>query len=61
MIVAGDMNDYDGVVKDSFAHKPASMVLQLMKEPDGGSGHKLVSAGEHVESADRFTDWCVCV
>ncbi len=61
VIVAGDMNDYDGVVKDSFAHEPTSMVLQLLKEPDGSIGNKLVSAGEHVKSAERFTDWCVLV
>jgi hypothetical protein len=59
VIVAGDMNDYDGSVKDSFAHEPTSMVLQLLKAPDGSAGNKLVSAGEHVKASDRFTDWCV--
>jgi hypothetical protein len=60
VIVAGDMNDYDGRVKDSFGHVPTSMALQLMAEPSSNVAHRLISAGEHVKSADRFTDWCAC-
>jgi hypothetical protein len=61
VIVAGDMNDYDGRVLDSFGHKPTSTALRLMAEA-GGEANALVSAGQHVASADRFTDWyrCLC-
>ena len=58
MIVAGDMNDYDGLVLDSFSHKPTSMALKLMTQPEGNLANRLFSAGEHVKAADRFTDWC---
>jgi hypothetical protein len=57
VIVAGDMNDYDGLVKDSFGHVPTSMALKLMKEPGGNVSNTLISAAEHVSSADRYTDW----
>ena len=56
VIVAGDMNDYDGRVLDSFGHKPTSTALQLMAEA-GGDSNTLVSAGEHVDAQHRFTDW----
>jgi hypothetical protein len=54
------MNDYDGRIKDSYGHEPTSMALQLMAEPEGNVASRLVSAGEHVKSADRFTDWYAC-
>jgi hypothetical protein len=58
VIVAGDMNDYDGVVKDSFGHVPTSMVLRLLAAPQGADASKLVSAADHVKTEHRFTDWC---
>ncbi len=59
VIVAGDMNDYDGRIKDSYGHKPTSMVLKLMAEP--ANEPRLISAGEHVQSSDRFTDWYLSI
>ena len=56
MIVAGDMNDYDGMVKDSFGHVPTSMALEIMMAPGSSTSRKLASAGEHVAQPDRFTD-----
>ena len=52
------MNDYDGVVKDSFGHVPTSMVLHLLAAPQGADASKLVSAADHVKTEHRFTDWC---
>lgn len=57
VIVAGDMNDYDGRVKDSFGHVPNSMALEIMTAPGSGNARRLVSAGERVKQSDRFTDW----
>ena len=57
MIVAGDMNDYDGRVKDSFGHVPTGMVLEIMTAPGSSTARSLASAGQHVKQPDRFTDW----
>ena len=55
------MNDYDGLVLDSFGHVPTSSALKLMKQ-EGSPASRLFSAGEHVKAAERFTDWCAaCV
>ena len=59
IIVAGDMNDYDARLADSFGHTPKSMALELMTQPEGEAS-RLISVGQHVKSADRFTDWCGC-
>jgi hypothetical protein len=45
--------------KDSYGHKPTSMVLKLMAEP--ANEPRLISAGEHVQSFDRFTDWYLSI
>ena len=57
MIVAGDMNDYDGRVKDSFGHVPTSMALEIMTAPGSSTARRLASVGQHVKQPDRFTDW----
>mmetsp|Transcript_7454 Transcript_7454/g.24767 ORF Transcript_7454/g.24767 Transcript_7454/m.24767 type:complete len:360 (+) Transcript_7454:10-1089(+) len=54
VIIAGDMNDFDDVVLDSFGNKPISNVLHTLKHT---LDPPFISAAEHVPRLQRFTDW----
>ena len=59
VIMMGDFNDYDDIVKDLNDDTPNSMVLDILKGISGDySGNYLLhSAASLVTQDERFTEW----
>lgn len=59
LIVAGDMNDYDGEIRDANNNRPLSIVLDILKGFAGeyAFAYELYSVATQVEQSERYTDW----
>jgi len=59
LIIAGDMNDYDGEILDANNNRPISIVLDILKGNAGeyALAYELYSAAADVDQRERYTDW----
>jgi exonuclease III len=59
LILVGDMNDYDGEIRDLNNDIPTSMVLDILKGLKGvyAGKYELKSVAEIVLQEERYTDW----
>jgi len=58
VIAMGDLNDFDGVVRDQANSQPISQVLKLLQDPlPNVPGDELITAAEFAPQSDRYTIW----
>jgi endonuclease/exonuclease/phosphatase family metal-dependent hydrolase len=59
LIVAGDMNDFDGEIQDANDNRPISIVLDILKGFAGSYAlaYELYSVAAQVVKTERYTDW----
>jgi len=57
VVSVGDLNDFDGLVKDQASSTPISQVLDLLKDPLPAPGFEMTNAAVLTEQYNRYTIW----